>query len=263
MEKPGVTKPAAAAIEGQSLIAYLRRAADWTDSDVGALHRRLSEALRSGIRDAVVGPGLPIPAERELAQALNISRVTVRRAIKALVDERLLVQRPGARTSVAARVEKAASLFSSFSQDMQARGLRPGAIWFGRDLGPALPSEALDLSLSPGALVCRLKRLRTADDVPMALEFSVVPAAFLPDPSLVEDSLYAALEKRGVIPVRALQRMRATVAAPDEAARLRVAPGAPLLEMQRRCFNDAGQPMESCRSLYRGDAYDFYVELVR
>jgi GntR family transcriptional regulator len=229
--------------------------------DLTAKHARLTEALRAGVRQGVLRPGAVIPGERELAESLDVSRTTVRRAIKTLVDERLLVQRPGARTCVAQRVEKPASLFAGFSQDMRARGLRPGSLWIKRETGPAVPAEALALSLSPGTLVCRLRRLRTANDVAMALGTSVLPMRFLPDPALVEHSLYAALEKRGTVPVRALQRMRATVAGPAEATPLGVPPGAPLLDMGRRCFNGGGEAVEFCRSLYRGDLYDLLIEL--
>lgn len=229
--------------------------------DLIAKHERLTDALRVSVQQGFLRPGAAIPGERALAERLDISRTTVRRAIKTLVDERLLVQRPGARTSVAQRVEKPVSLFTGFSQDMRARGLRPGSIWLGRETGPALPAEAFELSLSPGTPVCRLRRLRTADDLAMALETSIVPARFLPDPSLVDDSLYAALEKRGAVPVRALQRMRATVAGRAEADQLGVQPGAPLLDMKRRCFNSAGDTVEFCHSLYRGDLYDLLVEL--
>ena len=226
-----------------------------------SLHEQLSEALRAGLQSGVLRPGGALPAERELADALGLARVTVRRAIKTLVDDRLLVQRPGARTLVAQRVEKPVSVFAGFSQDMKARGLRPGTIWLDRHLGAAVPDEALALALSPGASVVRLRRLRTADDVPMALESSVVPARFLPDPGLVLDSLYAALAEQGVVPVRALQRIRAMAATPGDAGQLGVPTGTPLFDMERRCFNDAGLPVEFCRSLYRGDLYDLLVEL--
>lgn len=229
--------------------------------DLIAKHERLTQALRVSVRQGLLRPGAAIPGERALAERLDMSRTTVRRAIKTLVDERLLVQRPGARTSVAQRVEKPVSLFAGFSQDMRARGLRPGSIWLARETGPALSAEAFELSLSPGAPVCRLKRLRTADDVLMALETSIVPVRFLPDPAMVDGSLYAALEKRGTVPVRALQRMRATVAGRAEAEQLGIEPGAPLLDMERRCFNQAGEAVEFCHSLYRGDLYDLLVEL--
>lgn len=227
-----------------------------------AKHTLLTDVIRTSVTRGVLHPGSAMPGERELADSLDVSRTTVRRAIKTLVDERLLVQRPGARTSVAHRLQKPASVFTGFSQDMRARGLRPGNIWLDRQLGPASPAEAIALSLSPGTSVCRLQRLRTADGERIALERSVVPASLLPDPALVEDSLYAALERCGAAPVRALQRMRATVAGSAEAAQLRVPAGAPLLDMERRCFGRDGTTVEFCHSLYRGDRYDLLVELV-
>lgn len=244
-------------------LTELVRAALARGSSQAILHERLADALRSGILSARLQPGGTLPGERNLALSLAVSRVTVRRAIKTLVDERLLIQRAGARTSVAGRVQKPVSQLSSFSQDMQARGLRPGTIWLAREVGTALSQEALALQLSPGAQVCRLKRLRTADGVAMALEWSVIPASLLPDPKIVRDSLYAALAGRGVVPCRALQRMRAVVAGDEDARLLNVASGAPLLEMERRCFDEIGTAVETCRSLYRGDAYDFLVELAR
>ena len=140
--------------------------------------------------------------------------------------------------------------------------MRPGSIWLGRDKGPALPSEALALSLPPGAIVCRLHRLRTADDVVMALEHSIVPSRFLADPDLVGDSLYAELKVRGTVPIRALQRMRAMVADEEQAKRLGVDEGAPLLAMERCCFDREGQAVEYCHSVYRGELYDLLVELM-
>lgn len=245
----------------KELMRVLHGAVRSPDDGLLALHERLTEALRSSVRQGVLGPGSPIPGERDLAGSLGLSRVTVRRAIKTLVGERLLVRKPGARTSVAPRVEKPVAVFAGFSEDMLSRGLRPGAVWLDRAMGPARPAEALALSLSPGAPVCRLRRLRTADDLPMALECSVLPTAVLPDPGLVDDSLYRALKHRGIVPVRALQRMRAAIASPEDADRLGIAPGAPLLDMERRCFDDTGRAVEFCRSLYRGDLYDLLVEL--
>ena len=245
------------------LVTYLRDAAKLDSASPTALYQRLEGAFRGAIKQALIPPGAAIPGERDLAQRLNLSRVTVRKAIKALVDDRLLVQRQGARTSVADRVEKPVSQFTSFSQDMTARGHAPGTIWLRRERGVALPAEAMALGLSPGAEVCRLHRLRTADGTPMAIEFSVVPGEFLPSPGLVQASLYATLEGRGHEPVRALQRMRSAIAGAEEATLLGLARGAPILEIERRCFLANGRTIEFCRSRYRGDRYDFLMELQR
>ena len=249
--------------ETDRLVAYLKGNGRLEAPGPAALYRRLGDAFKAAIGEAVITPGTVIAGERELALRLGLSRVTVRKALKSLVDERLLVQRQGARTSVAGRVEKPASVFTSFSQDMIARGMRPGGTWLAREIGTALPTEALALGLSPGAPVCRMRRLRTADGTPMAIELSVIPTDVLPSPDLVETSLYSAIESRGHVPTRALQRMRAVIADAEEARLLDVRPGAPLLETERRCFLDNGKPFEFSLSRYRGDAYDFLVELHR
>src|SRR5438552_7205704 len=83
------------------LVVYLRDAAKLDSASPTALYQRLEGAFRGAIKAALIPPGAAIPGERELAQRLSLSRVTVRKAIKALVDDRLLVQRQGARTSVA------------------------------------------------------------------------------------------------------------------------------------------------------------------
>jgi GntR family transcriptional regulator len=249
--------------EIETLVRFLKRNARLDTTSPTALYRRVQEALRTAIEGKVLAPGAAIPGERDLAARLGLSRVTVRQAIKGLVEDGLLVQRHGARTSVADRFEKPLSVLTSFSQDMIGRGHRPGATWLKAEAGPALPAEALALGLSPGAEVCRLHRLRTADGVPMALERSVVPRAYLASPDLIAASLYVALEAAGHTPVRALQRIRSDVATPEEARLLAIASGAPLLDVERRCFLADGAAVEYCRSRYRGDTYDFMVELQR
>jgi GntR family transcriptional regulator len=228
-----------------------------------ALYRRLQDALRSAIQEGVVSAGAMIPGERELAQRLSLSRVTVRNALKGLVDERLMIQRHGARTSVAERLEKPISIFTSFSEDMAARGRKPGAKWLLAETGPADATEAAALGLPSGTAVCRLHRLRTADDVPMAIEYTIIPAEFLPSTDLVGNSLYETLRERGCMPTRALQRLRSDIASPEEATLLQVASGAPILEMERRCSLDNGRVVEFTCSRYRGDAYQFMIELAR
>jgi GntR family transcriptional regulator len=117
------------------------------------------------------------------------------------------------------------------------------------------------LGLSPGDLVSRVNRLRLADDVPMAIEHAVVPSRFLPDPSVVKQSLYAVLHEQGFMPSRALQRLHAVLLSEEQAALLHVPPQSPALSIERRSFTAAGDVVEFTSSYYRGDAYDFVAEL--
>lgn len=225
------------------------------------LYRLLRRGIRRAIDQGLLGVGDALPGERDLAEALGVSRVTVRKGLGGLVAEGLLMQQQGVGTFVAPRVEQPLSILTSFSEDMTARGMTPGARWIDQGTGLASPEEALALGLPPGTPVSRLHRLRTANDKPMTLERTTVPRARLPDPTLVGDSLYAYLAAHGAPPFRALQRLRAERLEAEEAKLLAAPIGSPALYVERRAFLESGEPIEFSRSLFRGDAYDFVVEL--
>jgi GntR family transcriptional regulator len=227
----------------------------------GPLYRRLQDALRGAIESSVLHPQDALPPERELAAAFEVSRITVRKALDALVAEGLLTRKQGAGTFVSGRVEKQFAKLTSFSEDMIARGRKPRSEWLLRASGAVTPDESLTLGLSPGAPVYRFHRIRFADDLPMAIEYSTIPGFGLADAHAVGDSLYEALNAAGNRPTRALQRLRAVLVDGDRAKILGLEPGAPVLYIERRGFLDDGRVIEATQSWYRGDAYDFVAEL--
>lgn len=227
----------------------------------GPLYRRLHDALRSAIESSVLRPQDALPAERELAADFGVSRITVRKALDALVADGLLMRKHGAGTFVTGRVEKQFAKLTSFSEDMTARGQTPRSEWLLRASGAVTPEESLTLGLSPGAPVYRFHRIRFADDLPMAVEYSTIPGFGLAGADAVGDSLYAALQSAGNRPTRALQRLRAVLFDDERAQLLGVPSGAPGLYIERRSFLDDGRVIEATESWYRGDAYDFVAEL--
>ncbi len=227
--------------------------------DSAPLYLQLQRVLRDAIERQVLQPDEALPPERDLAEAYGVSRVTVRKALDGLVDARLLTRRQGAGTFVATRVEKNFATISSFTEDMESRGRRPSSEWLSRSEGVVSPEEAMALGLSPGTTVYRFSRIRYADDVSMALEFTTVPAAFLPSLDAVGSSLYAALGTAR--PVRVLQRLRAVLFTAEQSALLHIAEGAAGLLIERRGFAGDGRTVEFTRSYYRGDSYDFVAEL--
>src|SRR5690606_12358217 len=92
----------------------------------GPLYLRLRQTLEDAIRSGRLGHGDALPAERDLAEYANVSRVTVRRAVDDLVRDGLLVRRQGSGTFVAkpvSRVQQPLSRLTSFSVDLARRGL--------------------------------------------------------------------------------------------------------------------------------------------
>lgn len=225
------------------------------------LYRQLELALRRSIEARQIQPGDALPPERDVASQLGVSRITVRKALDALVSEGFLSRRQGAGTFVTRRVEKNFSKLTSFTEDMLARGLKPHSSWLSRSEAQVSPEEAITLGLSPGSRVFRFNRVRYADGVPMALEYAIVPTAFLECLDVVEGSLYESLARNGNQPSRVLQRLRAVPFNEEQAEILGVEPGHAGLLIERRGFSASGQLVESTRSYYRGDAYDFVAEL--
>lgn len=243
-------------------MSLIERLGPLQKNDATPLYLQLEKILRDAIHGDLMKAEEAIPAERDLAEEFEVSRITVRKAIGGLVNDGLVARRRGAGTFVTpTRVEKSFSKLTSFSQEMISRGRRPHSKWIRRTTGIVTPEEALSLGLSPGSAVYRFHRIRYADDTPMALEFAAIPAYCLPSADVVGDSLYEALEAAGNLPVRALQRLRAIACTADQAEALGIEPGAPGLAIERRGFLPDGRPAEFTQTYYRGDAYDVVAEL--
>jgi GntR family transcriptional regulator len=225
------------------------------------LYQQLQRALRQAIETHVLGPDDALPPERELAEDFSVSRITVRKAIEGLVAEGMLVRRQGSGTFVLARVEKNFSKLTSFSEDMRARGRQPRSVWLRKAAGTVTPEEALTLRASPGTPVYRFHRIRFADDAPMSLEYATILASCLPSLESVESSLYAALERAGNRPTRALQRLRAVLFTAEQAELLQAKEKDAGLLVERLGFLQDGRAAEFTQSFYRGDIYDFVAEL--
>jgi GntR family transcriptional regulator len=225
------------------------------------LYQQLQRAIRDAIEQQVLAPNDALPPERELASDLQVSRITVRKAIDALVEEGLLVRRQGSGNFVAARIEKNFAKLTSFSEDMRSRGLKPRSVWLNRAQGAVTPEEALTLRLGPGAPVYRFHRLRFADETPMCLEFATIVGTALPSLEAVGASLYEALDRAGSKPVRALQRLRALLLNAEQAKLLHAREGDAGLLVERVGFLRDGSAVEYCQSYFRGDTYDFVAEL--
>jgi GntR family transcriptional regulator len=100
--------------------------------------------------------------------------------------------------------------------------------------------------------------------VPLAVETAVLPVQQIGELSLAtiqHRSLYDVLRSRGITPHRAIQHLRAAPADVTTADLLEVPEGAAVLSILRVTWDTHGQPIEFVRSQYRGDRYDFVVEL--
>ncbi|MGB3028092.1 GntR family transcriptional regulator [Paradevosia shaoguanensis] len=230
----------------------------------GPLYLQLKRWIEDAIHRGAIKPGDALPSERDLALKADVSRVTVRKAVQHLVQDGVLIQRHGSGTFVAPqsqRVEQSLSHLTSFTEDMARRGMSVRSVWLEKGIYIPSPEETVTLGLSSGDMVARLGRLRLSNDVPMAIERAALSARILPDPQVVQNSLYTHLEKSGNRPIRAIQRIRAANLGERDAKLLDVAPGSASLNIERISYLASGRVIEFTRSIYRGDTYDFVAEL--
>ncbi|MBG6210157.1 GntR family transcriptional regulator [Labrenzia sp. EL_126] len=237
---------------------------EWQTGSRGPRYLQLRRRIQLAIDEGVLKENEPLPSEREIAVITDLSRVTVRKAVAGLVEDRTVVQKRGSGSFVAPRVRKVEqrlSSLTSFSEDMARRGLAASSEWLQRGLFPASPEEIFALGLSSGERVARVERLRKADGIPMAIERASLSEKILPNPEKVSSSLYAVLRSTGMQPVRAIQRISARCLEAVDAEILKIPIGSAGLKIERVSYQTTGQVVEFTRSVYRGDAYDFVAEL--
>ncbi|WP_294315872.1 GntR family transcriptional regulator [uncultured Sphingomonas sp.] len=234
----------------------------WTRSDEATpLYMQLAQRLREHIDGGGIDPGSALPSERELSEMAGLSRVTVRKGIKQLIDEGVVISKHGSGTFVARRIETAGAKLNSFSDDTRSRGQDPGVVWIYKSYALATEEEAAVLEVPPDVRVARLGRVRLAGDEPLAIEHAVIPAMFMPDLDALGDSLYQALDVHGFRPTSGTQRIRASLATETEAGILSVRQHSEVLRIERRTRIPDGRIVEFTRSVYRGDRYEFVTDL--
>ena len=211
-------------------------------------------------------PGQPLPAERELAAELGVARMTLRKALDQLVADSLLLRRQGSGTFVAPPKVAQRLTATSFSEDMRARGLRPGARTLSAATKPAGMAVGACLNIQPTASILQVRRLRLADGIPMALEELHVPADVVPGltgDDLVDHSFYSLLSTRyGLTLAGGTQTIEPTLTSGEDATLLEVTPGAPAFLFERTTRVSTGRVVEFVRSVYRGDRYRIVVDLL-
>jgi GntR family transcriptional regulator len=223
----------------------------------------IEQALRTRI--AELKPDEPLPSDAMLCEEFGVSRMTARNAVQRLVQEGIVYRVPGRGTFVAdPPVHRQAGNLLSFTEEMRRRGRVPSSRVLARDVREPSPAEASRLQLGPGETVMVLRRLRLADEEPVAIEEAVFPAAavagVLESADLEHRSLHDTLVHGGHVPTQGRARLGAEAAGPEDALLLGVTKGSPLLVEKRVIHDQDGNPLELCESRYAGDRYGLDVQ---
>ena len=229
---------------------------------------QLKEILRERIRSGEWKPGELIPSERELSEKYGISRMTARQAITDLVNEGIFYREQGKGTFVSQRkITQQLIHLTGFTEDIRARGQRPGTKVLSAMMHPADEESAEKLRINQGTPIFRLQRLRLADDEPLAIELSQISfkgCEKLLEEDLEHNSLYRLLEvKYGISLMEADQELEAGLTGSEEAQLLKISIARPVLFTRRVTYTDRNQPIEYAKAVYCGNKYTFYTHMKR
>ncbi|MFI7634559.1 GntR family transcriptional regulator [Nonomuraea sp. NPDC049400] len=220
-------------------------------------HVQIERWLLESISSGELAPGDRLPGERELAGRLGVSRMTLRQALSTLERDGVLIRVPGRSGGAFVaepRIECDLTGLAGFTEQMRRAHLRAEARILTAATVPAPRAVAVALEVEAGSPVHEVARVRSAGRSPVALERSYFPplAGFL-DQDLT-GSLYALLAARyDLEPRTAVEQLDPVIARPAEAAELGIAPGAPLMLIERTAYAGDGTPVEFARDLFRPD----------
>jgi GntR family transcriptional regulator len=224
-------------------------------------YRQIEQALRERI--SALGPGARLPSDAELCAEFGVSRMTARNAMQRLAEDGLIERMPGRGSFVAEPpVHRRANRLMTFTQEMRRAGRVPNSRVLERAVRPSSAAEAEQLGIPTGEPVVHLRRLRLADDEPIALETTVLIGASA-DAVLAADlaagSLHETLGRAGIVLRRGSSTIRAAAATADDARLLAVRTGDPLLVERRVIADGHGRRVEATESRYPADRYGLMV----
>ena len=224
------------------------------------LYFQIQRFLMEKIHSGELTEGDLLASEEELARVHQVSRMTARQALHGLKSSGYAVSEKGRGTFVTRpKMEKNILHLQGFTEDMKQRGMVPSSRLLEQIVCTASEAIAEKLRLAPEDSILRLRRVRLADGIPMALEESNVPLKFYPGLeriSFEQNSLYAVLRERYGLRVGwADEVIEALPATREESELLTIPKRASVLSISRLIMSTKDTPIEVACSRYRGDRY--------
>lgn len=216
----------------------------------GRVRPLLADVVRAQLRQMILSGEFPLgtklPNEDQLCARFSVSRVTIREAVRGLIEDGYVVRRQGSGTFVRRRPALGNSLDRNFSytEYLEASGLEAGKQVLGARMVPADADTAEALDLEVGAPVATVRRIRTADRRPAIYSIDFLPGDIVDsvDPhDRFRGSVYRLLADLGHTVEHAEAIIAPALADKDIARALDVAPGTPLQYLRQVDFDAAGR----------------------
>ncbi|WEV44822.1 GntR family transcriptional regulator [Streptococcaceae bacterium ESL0687] len=224
---------------------------------------RIHDEIKKEIENESWELGARIPSERTLSERFNVSRMTLRQAVTALVDEGILERRAGSGTYVSSkRVREKMRGTTSFTEIIQKQGKTPKSIVLAYTKTLANEIELEKLKLKPGSQIIRMERIRYADSLPICYEVASIPYLLIADfdKQDITNHFFRTLENNGFEIGKSEQVISAKNASSKIADHLQIKRGQAILSLTQTSHFVDGTPFEFVLSQYVGDRFEFFLE---
>ncbi|MEU7901040.1 GntR family transcriptional regulator [Nonomuraea sp. NPDC049152] len=219
------------------------------------LYQQIKDQVRELVDGRAWTSGMRLPSERELIAELDVSRITVRQALRDLVAEGYLTSAAGKGFFVTSRSgPQDLEALVSHTAAMRACGVEPSSRVIDCVVQEASAAVAQWLRLPVGAEVVHLVRAQLGNGLPLAMQRVWLPHHLVPGLAEVDfthASLFEQLRERfGLQLVRAETTVSARLADPDEARELELHDPPIGLSVNQLTFDEEDRVVELSRSLH-------------
>lgn len=223
--------------------------------------------LKNIISDKIKAGEFPegglIPSERDLGENLGISRMTVRQALSQLVSEGVLYREKGKGTYVS-KSKIVQRNIMSFSDTVRNKGLTPSTnVLHFEKISDRTDIKEI-LGLQENESLYNIKRLRLANDLPIAIEEVFIPERYCPqlEKHDLKSSLYKLLKEEYSLVINYMDNsIEAARATKKERKLLGLEDSIPVLHISSVSHNDAGMKLFYEKDVYRSDEYNYNVRI--
>ncbi|WP_301108630.1 GntR family transcriptional regulator [Sporosarcina sp.] len=227
------------------------------------LYIQVIERLKQDIQSGLFQRHERLPSEAKLSEMLGVSRATLREALRVLEEEKVIYKKHGVGTFVASQpmVLSGIEQLSSLTTMIRNANMEPGTILQEMSVIP-MTSEFAGRFHSADKQLFQIKRIRTADGVPVVYCVDIVLPECLPDglESLTDMSLFDTIEKSGVIKIgQAVAEIEPISHHPEAFDALSCEAAHSLLLLSQEHFSEEGKMVLYSENFFRSDKFKFHV----
>ena len=247
-------------------MARKKTAGELNKSSIVPLYNQIATAIEEAIQNRIYPEGSMIPSEKELGETYQVSRVTVRQAMQRLLDNNLIVRKPGLGTFVRRKViSQTIDELLGFYPSLLKRGLKPKIqLLEYRVIPPDAEVEKI-LHLPPGEKILRFVRQYSLNNnvlVTIQMNIPYLLARYWTEKEAAVKNSFRLLQEHAGVQIRSSAvKIRASRASREIGGMLKIPKGSPVLELRRLTHSAEEKPVEYAVLSFPGDSYELTAQL--